>query len=180
MVAGLAFLLLRPLLGRKFRAEHTLVVVWSVFLISMAATQIRFSYYLLLAVAIVNAAFVAELIRLFSLDLTGGLESLRSVEPYQVIAIALVVLLLFAPLLPPLATATAWGQAEQTGPQSSSMKWEGSNEWLQENTPAVGNYGGADNASQLDYYGTYTPEDGDYDYPEGSYGSCHGGTTATW
>ncbi|ELY86875.1 oligosaccharyl transferase, archaeosortase A system-associated [Natrinema altunense] len=170
MVAGLAFLLLRPLLGRKFRAEHTLVVVWSVFLISMAATQIRFSYYLLLAVAIVNAAFVAELIRLFSLDLTGGLESLRSVEPYQVIAIALVVLLLFAPLLPPLATATAWGQAEQTGPQSSSMKWEGSNEWLQENTPAVGNYGGADNASQLDYYGTYTPEDGDYDYPEGSYG----------
>ncbi|RZH68199.1 oligosaccharyl transferase, archaeosortase A system-associated [Natrinema altunense] len=170
MVAGLAFLLLRPLLGRKFRAEHTLVVVWSVFLISMAATQIRFSYYLLLAVAIVNAAFVAELIRLFSLDLTGGLESLRSVETYQVIAIALVVLLLFAPLLPPLATATAWGQAEQTGPQSSSVKWEGSNEWLQENTPAVGNYGGADNASQLDYYGTYTPEDGDYDYPEGSYG----------
>ncbi|QCW02747.1 oligosaccharyl transferase, archaeosortase A system-associated [Natrinema pallidum] len=170
MVAGLAFLLLRPLLGRKFRAEHTLVVVWSVFLISMAATQIRFSYYLLLAVAIVNAAFVAELIRLFSLDLTGGLESLRSVETYQVITIALVVLLLFAPLLPPLATATAWGQAEQTGPQSSSMKWEGSNEWLQENTPAVGNYGGADNASQIDYYGTYTPEDGDYDYPEGSYG----------
>ncbi|ELY82124.1 oligosaccharyl transferase, archaeosortase A system-associated [Natrinema gari] len=170
MVAGLAFLLLRPLLGRKFRAEHTLVVVWSVFLISMAATQIRFSYYLLLAVAIVNAAFVAELVQLFSLDLTGGLESLRSVETYQVIAIALVVLLLFAPLLPPLAAATAWGQAEQTGPQSSSMKWEGSNEWLQENTPAVGNYGGADNASQLDYYGTYTPEDGDYDYPDGSYG----------
>ncbi|WP_222917902.1 oligosaccharyl transferase, archaeosortase A system-associated [Natrinema sp. SYSU A 869] len=170
MLAGLVFLAIRPLLGRKFRAEHALVLVWSVFLISMAATQIRFSYYLLLAVAIVNAAFVAELVQFFSLDLTGSLESLRSIETYQVIVVALVVLLLFAPLLPPLATATAWGQAEQTAPQSSSVKWEGSNEWLQENTPAVGNYGGADNASQLDYYGTYNPGDGDYDYPEGSYG----------
>ncbi|WP_254761504.1 oligosaccharyl transferase, archaeosortase A system-associated [Natrinema marinum] len=170
MLAGLAFLAIRPLFGRKFRAEHTLVIVWALFLISMAATQVRFMYYLLLAVAIVNAAFIAELVQLFNLDLERSLASLRELETYQVIVVVLVVLLLFAPLLPPLASATAWQQGKATGPQSDSITWEGSNEWLQENTPRPGNYGGANNADQLDYYGTYTPGDGDYDYPEGAYG----------
>ncbi|TMT87276.1 oligosaccharyl transferase, archaeosortase A system-associated [Haloterrigena sp. H1] len=170
MLAGLAFLAIRPLFGRKFRAEHTLVIVWSLFLISMAATQVRFMYYLVLAVAIVNAAFIAELVRLFNLDLESGLDSIRSLETYQVIAIALVVLLLFVPVLPPLAQATAWEVGESTGPNSDAMTWEASNEWLQENTPAPGNYGGADNADQLDYYGTYNPGDGDFEYPEGAYG----------
>ncbi|MFD1562878.1 oligosaccharyl transferase, archaeosortase A system-associated [Haloarchaeobius amylolyticus] len=170
MLAGLAFLAIRPLFGRKFRAEHTLVIVWSLFLISMAATQVRFMYYLVLAVAIVNAAFVAELVQLFNLNLERGLNSIRSLETYQVIAIALVVLLLFAPLLPPLAQATAWERGEATQPNSDAIVWENSNHWLKENTPAPGNYGGADNADQLDYYGTYNPGDGDYEYPEGAYG----------
>ncbi|QLK27052.1 oligosaccharyl transferase, archaeosortase A system-associated [Natrinema zhouii] len=170
MLAGLAFLAIRPFFGRRFRAEHTLVIVWSLFLISMAATQVRFSYYLLLAVAVVNAAFVAELVQLFDLDLAGSRESLRQIETYQVIVIALVFLLLFAPLLPPLAQATAWDNAEQTGPHSSSTMWEGSNEWMQENTPAPGNYGNASNADQLDYYGTYNPANDDYEYPAGAYG----------
>ncbi|OLZ40174.1 peptide transporter [Natrinema saccharevitans] len=170
MLAGLTFLAIRPLLGRKFRAEHTLVIVWSLFLISMTATQVRFSYYLVLAVAIVNAAFIAELVQLFSLDLTGSLESIKSIETYQVIVVVLVVVLLFAPLLPPLATATAWGSAQGGGPHPSATTWEDSNEWLQENTPAPGNYGDANNADQLDYYGTYSPEGSDYEYPEGAYG----------
>ncbi|WP_408957717.1 oligosaccharyl transferase, archaeosortase A system-associated [Natrinema sp. 74] len=170
MLAGLAFLVIRPLFGRKFRAEHTLMIVWSLFLISMAATQVRFMYYLLLAVAVVNAAFVAELVQLFNLDLESSLSSLKQIETYQVIVVLLVVLLLFAPLLPPLAQATAWQQAEATGPHGSAMTWDSSNEWLQENTPAPGNYGGANNADQLDYYGTYTPGDDNYDYPKGAYG----------
>jgi len=94
MLAGLAFLAIRPLLGRKFRAEHTLVIVWALFLISMAATQVRFMYYLTLAVAVVNAAFVAEITRLFDLDLENSLDSIRQVETYQVIVVLLVVLLL--------------------------------------------------------------------------------------
>ena len=170
MLAGLAFLAIRPLLGRKFRAEHTLVIVWALFLISMAATQVRFMYYLTLAVAVVNAAFVAEITRLFDLDLENSLDSIRQVETYQVIVVLLVVLLLFAPLLPPLAQATAWDQGKQTGPSGSATNWEESNHWLKENTPAPGNYGGANNADELDYYGTYNPGDGDYEYPEGAYG----------
>ncbi|MDF9744110.1 oligosaccharyl transferase, archaeosortase A system-associated [Natrinema salsiterrestre] len=170
MLAGLAFLAIRPLFGREFRAEHTLVIVWSLMLISMAATQVRFMYYLLLAVAVVNAAFIAELVQLFDLDLTGSLRSLRQIETYQVIVVILVVLLLFAPLLPPLATATAWERGQQTAPHSSSTTWEESNEWLQGNTPAPGNYGDANEADRLDYYGSYNPADGDYEYPNGAYG----------
>ncbi|MFA9502749.1 oligosaccharyl transferase, archaeosortase A system-associated [Natrinema sp. H-ect1] len=170
MVAGLVLLVVRPLLGREYRAEYTLVIVWSLFLTSMAATQLRFAYYLVLAVAVVNAAFVADVVRLFDLDIRGGIESLRSIETYQVIVVILVVLLLFAPLLPPLASGTAWGNAEGARPHPDAMAWEESNEWLAENTPAPGNYGGANNADTLDYYGSYTPEDGDYEYPDGTYG----------
>ncbi|WP_254769061.1 oligosaccharyl transferase, archaeosortase A system-associated [Salinilacihabitans rarus] len=173
MLAGLALLAARPLLGREYRAEYTLVIVWSLFLISMAATQIRFAYYLVLAVAVVNAAFVADVANLFDIDVRGSLDSLRSVETYQIIVVALVVLLLFAPLLPPLAQAggTAWAQGNATAPNSDARVWEGSNEWLNENTPEPGNWAGADGAAELDYYGTYErPADGDYDYPEGTYG----------
>jgi len=60
----------------------------------MAATQVRFMYYLTLAVAVVNAAFVAEITRLFDLDLENSLDSIRQVETYQVIVVLLVVLLL--------------------------------------------------------------------------------------
>ena len=170
MLAGLAFLAIRPLFGRKLRAEHTLVLVWSLFLISMAATQVRFMYYLVLAVAIVNAAFVVELVHLFDLDLESGLESIRAIETYQVVSIVLIGLLLFVPLLPPIAEATAWERGDAAQPDANAIVWEDSNHWLKDNTPAPGNYGGANNADQLDYYGTYTPGDGDYEYPEGAYG----------
>ncbi|RKD98076.1 oligosaccharyl transferase, archaeosortase A system-associated [Halopiger aswanensis] len=171
MLIGLVFLAIRPLFGRKFRAEHTLVIVWSLFLISMAAAQVRFSYYLVLAIAVVNAAFVAEVVRLFDLDLTRRLESVRQLETYQVLTVAIVVLLLFAPLLPPIATATAWGSAESVGPNGDAMTWEEANHWLEGNTPEPGDWADADRTDELEYYGTYEyPDNGNYDYPEGAYG----------
>jgi len=133
----------------------------------MAATQVRFMYYLTLAVAVVNAAFVAEITRLFDLDLENSLDSIRQVETYQVIVVLLVVLLLFAPLLPPLAQATRGIRANR--PVRAGARRTGKNRTTgsKENTPAPGNYGGANNADELDYYGTYNPGDGDYEYPEG-------------
>ncbi|SIR63870.1 oligosaccharyl transferase, archaeosortase A system-associated [Natronorubrum thiooxidans] len=173
MLAGLALLVARPLFGREYRAEYTLIIVWSAFLISMAATQLRFAYYLVLAVAVVNAVFVADVVRIFNLDISGGIDSLRQVETYQIIVLLMVVLLLFAPLLPPIAadTDTAWNRSENVGPHNEAMVWEESNHWLADNTPEPGNWGGADNADKLEYDGTYAyPDGGDYDYPEGTYG----------
>ncbi|ELY48423.1 oligosaccharyl transferase, archaeosortase A system-associated [Natronorubrum sulfidifaciens] len=173
MLAGLALLIARPFLGREYRAEYTLIIVWSAFLISMAATQLRFAYYLVLAVAVVNAVFVADIVRIFDLDIRGGVDSLRQVETYQIIVLVLVVMLLFAPLLPPIAssTDTAWDRGERVGPHQEAMVWEESNHWLADNTPEPGDWGGADNASDLEYYGTYDyPDGGDHEYPVGAYG----------
>ncbi|ARS90811.1 oligosaccharyl transferase, archaeosortase A system-associated [Natrarchaeobaculum aegyptiacum] len=173
MLAGLALLVARPFRGRQLRAEHTLVIVWSLIIVSMTATQIRFAYYLVLPVAIVNAVFVAEAIRWLDLDIdyTRSLNSLRQVEGYQVIAVIMVVMLLFAPLLPPIAAATAWDRGAAAQPSGEADTWENSNHWLAENTPEPGNWAGAGYDDEFDYYGTYEyPEDGEYDYPPGSYG----------
>ncbi|UTF54991.1 oligosaccharyl transferase, archaeosortase A system-associated [Natronosalvus rutilus] len=173
MLGGLAFLLLRPLFGREWRAEYTLVIVWSLFLISMASTQTRFSYYLAVAVAVVNAVFVADIARVLSLDFHRTADSIRDVETYQVIAIVLVVVMLFMPLLPPIAAdgATTWERGENVGPSGDAMTWDESTQWLLESTPEPGNWAGAGNQSELEYYGTYDrPADGDFDYPGGSYG----------
>ncbi|SDJ48197.1 oligosaccharyl transferase, archaeosortase A system-associated [Natronorubrum texcoconense] len=173
MLAGLGLLVARPFLGREYRTEYTLIVVWSLFLISMAATQIRFAYYLVLAVAVVNAVFVADVIRIFDLDIRGGVDTLRGIETYQVIVLIMVVLLLFAPLLPPMAAgnSTTWDRGAHVGPSDEAMTWEEANHWMANNTPEPGNWGDAENADQLDYFGTYEyPDGGDYDYPEGTYG----------
>ncbi|MCU4925460.1 oligosaccharyl transferase, archaeosortase A system-associated [Halobacteria archaeon AArc-dxtr1] len=172
MLAGLAFLIARPFLGREYRAEYTLIIVWSLFLLSMAATQLRFAYYLVLAVAVVNAVFIADIVRLFQLDLSGSIDSLRQVETYQVIVVVLVVLLLFAPLLPPFAAAgAAWEQTPGDQPHPDTEKWDESTTWLAENTPEVGDYGEYENSHRLEYLGSYDyPDGGDYDYPPGSYG----------
>ena len=172
MLGGLALLVARPFLGREYRTEYTLIVVWALFLISMSMTQIRFSYYLVLAVAVLNAVFVADIARLLELDVRGGVDSLRQADTYQVIAVVMVVLLLFAPLLPPIAADnTAWNHGAAAAPDAGAMTWEESNEWLLENTPEPGTWGGADNADELEYYGVYEyPDGGNYDYPEGAYG----------
>ncbi|WP_207587630.1 oligosaccharyl transferase, archaeosortase A system-associated [Halomontanus rarus] len=172
MVAGLVLLVLCPFVGsleRDYRAEYTLIIVWSLFLTSMAATQTRFAYYLVLAVAVVNAVFVADIVRLF--DLGGSVEQLRSIETYQVIVVIMVALLLFAPLLPPIANVTAWDRGDQAYPSDDAMAWEEANHWLEGNSPEPGDWAGAGHEDELEYYGTYEyPEGGDFDYPEGSYG----------
>lgn len=166
---GIVLLLARPLLGRERRAEHHLVIVWSLFLISMALTQVRFSYYLVVAVAVLNAPVISIVVRW--IDVPSQVNGLRDIESHQIIVLALVVMMLFMPLLPPFATATAVEAGGNTGPHPDSVAWEDSNEWLQENTPEPGNWGDADNADQLDYHGYYEfGEDGTFDYPEGAYG----------
>ncbi|WP_252698654.1 oligosaccharyl transferase, archaeosortase A system-associated [Natronosalvus vescus] len=173
MLGGLAFLLIRPLFGREWRTEYTLIVVWTLFLTSMAATQIRFAYYLVLAVAVLNAVFVADIARLLQIDFHGSAQQIREIETYQVIAIFLVVMMLFMPLLPPIAGpgATAWDRGAAANPSGDAVVWDESTQWMLESTPESGNWAGAGNQSQLEYYGTYEyPDDGDYDYPVGAYG----------
>jgi dolichyl-phosphooligosaccharide-protein glycotransferase len=176
-MAGLAVLVVRPVVtaGVEHRSEHVLIAVWALSLTSMAFTQLRFNYYYVVPVAVLNAYLLGLLVgQLDQLDLVFGSDAVRGVRAHRtvgVLVVALVCVALFAPLLPPVATTTAVDRGQAAIPSDNAIRWEGSNEWLAENTPVPGAWGGADNADELEYYGTYpVPEDGEFDYPEGAYG----------
>jgi len=167
-------LVFRSVLRREQRAEHLLVAVWTLFLISMGLTQTRFNYYLAVGVAVLNAALVGFVLN--DIELPESLDSLSlsdvpSTSGYQVLVAVLLIAVVLGPIAPPIASTTPLDAGENTGPSGDAVKWEESNEWLANNTPEVGNYGGANNADSLDYQGTYDfPADGDFDYGNGTYG----------
>ena len=159
----------------EYRAEYVLLVVWSTFLWLMALTQTRFNYYLVLSVVVMTAWVFGHVVDAVNLgEMTGRIGDIK---PYQVITVVAVFMLVFAPLLPPLA-ATSGGAGGQPafvvdagsgfGP-GAVTGWTGTGDWMNENTPKVGNYGDATNADEFPYYGTY-PRTDDYDYPDGAYG----------
>ena len=165
----------------RYDAEHLFVFVWAAFITAAAFTQVRFNYYLAVAVAGLNAYFLREILAVIGIDFSADL-SMPDVETYQIIAVVLTVLVVPGPVLVvPLSigntgqvsidrTNTAVGVGNSTGPGSVTV-WDENLQWMNDNTPAEGNLGSAGNADDLEYYGTYQrPADDDYDYPEGTYG----------
>ncbi len=168
MFLGMAVLLTRPFAGKEYRAEHLLVVVWGLFLLSMALTQVRFFYYLIMPVSVLSAVVVAWAFNLLQLD---RLTKVTNIKSYQAMSLGIIVMVLFVPLLPPLASTTAMDVGDSAVPSSDASIWSGPNQFMQDNTPAPGNYGEYDNADQVQYTGTYPhPGESGYDYPDGSYG----------
>jgi len=172
-LVSLLVLAVQSVLNPEERAKYLFVLVWALVLISMGMTQVRFNYYLAVGVAVLNAHLVGFLTAGVefpeSVEAVG--ETVSGVEAYQVIVALFVVMLVFTPLLPPVASDTPVGLGNETGPGADAVIWEESNEWLAENTPEVGNYAGAGNADEIDYMGRYGwPADGSFDYPEGAYG----------
>ncbi|WP_436910722.1 oligosaccharyl transferase, archaeosortase A system-associated [Halosimplex marinum] len=160
---GVAYVAVRQFYDRP-RAELTLVAVWTVFLLFATLTQRRFDYYFAVAVATMGAMVLGELARFSGLT-TPDTE----IETYQVLTIAAVVLVVFAPLLYPTPLAMQMTSAPQ-GPGQAQPAWNETLGWMETNAPAQGTYGGADNADAVPYYGTFERTD-DFDYPEGYYGT---------
>ncbi|WP_435127678.1 oligosaccharyl transferase, archaeosortase A system-associated [Halobaculum sp. D14] len=165
----------------RYDAELLFAVIWAAFITSAAFTQVRFNYYLAVSVAAFNAYFLREVLRIAGVELSTDIST-PDVELYQALVVAAAVMVVLVPVLTvPLTIAntgnpnidktnTAVQVGNSTSPGAVTI-WDESLEWMQGNTPAVGNYGGAGNADKLDYYGTYKePADGDYDYAEGAYG----------
>ncbi len=170
---ALPVLVFRSVLRQEQRAEHLLVAVWTLFLISMGLTQTRFNYYLVVGVAVLNAALVGFVLN--GVEMPDSLDSLSlsdtsSTRAYQVAIALVLILVVVAPHAPPLASTTPLEAGENTGASPDAVTWEESNEWLANNTPKPGNYGGANNADTLDYDGTYELPAGDFDYTNGTYG----------
>ena len=161
------------------RGKYLFVLVWALVLISMGATQVRFNYYLALGVAVLVGHLAGFASAGMSLPNPGEeRDEERTVPVLQVAVIALILVLAFVPLLPPVADETpvaAGAETEPFGDESAPAPtaevWDESTGWLNENTPEVGEYGGADNADALGYTDrTAFPAGGSFDYPEGAYG----------
>ncbi|EMA57669.1 oligosaccharyl transferase, archaeosortase A system-associated [Halorubrum kocurii] len=147
----------------EYDAEELYFIVWAAFIGSAAFTQTRFNYYLAVIVAVGAAYFLQIALDAISLR---SLDNLRDIEGWQAMtAIALVVVL----IVPLVAMATpVWAAGANTGP-GGVTQWDGSLQWMNDETPTPGELEGADNPMEL--YGTYErPADGDFDYPEGAYG----------
>jgi dolichyl-diphosphooligosaccharide--protein glycosyltransferase len=162
---GYLLVLYRVVTDDQPRAAEVLALVWVVFIVLAALTQRRFDYYLALAVAGFTAVAADWAFGLVGIDELG--EDIASVEAYQVLTVLAVVMLVVAPL------AAAQGNALETADRRSNpgsvVVWDDSLDWMDENTPEQGTYGGADNAGRLDYYGTYGQTD-DFAYADGEYG----------
>ncbi|MCT9097020.1 oligosaccharyl transferase, archaeosortase A system-associated [Haloarchaeobius sp. HME9146] len=150
----------------KYRSELLFVLVWSTFMFLMAMTQVRFNYYFVVSVAVLNGFFIGRIVQVVGIPdvSTDDID----VEPYQVMSIVAVIMLVVMPLTPVLAmtSTTVDAQADSMGP-GSVMLWDNSTDWMRNSTPAPGKYGGANN--ELGYYETYENQD-DFAYPEGAYG----------
>jgi len=165
--AGLA---LGRFITKRAGAEELLLVVWLVFMTAAAFTQNRFNYYLAVPVAVFSGYAFGWVI---NLDFFGELSAPEDLTATHVMVALSVFAIVLAPMLAPVTlgnttkpTATAVGNSANPG---GVLGWDGTLEWMQNETPAEGNYGGAGNADQLDTYGTYERTD-DFDYPAGSYG----------
>ena len=159
------------------RAENLLVLVWTAFIIAAAFTQIRFNYYLAVPVAVLNAYLIGRVISTANL---GDWSSYKDVEGYQVVAVIFVILIVTPVLVVPASigttgyssfdeTNTAVTVGQHTGP-GAITKWDGSLDWLANQTPKEGDYGNANNAERMKYFGTYHQNNSDFSYPEGAYG----------
>ncbi len=159
----------------RYDAERLFLFVWAAFLTAAAFTQLRFNYYLAVAVAVFNAYFLRLALGVVGVEVADSISA-PDVENYQVIvAVAVVALVLMPVLTVPLSlgpqdvqTRTAV-QASDTAPGNGFFVWDESLDWVTENTPREGTFGGADN--ELETYGQYQrPADGDFEYPDGAYG----------
>ena len=162
-IVALAWMCWRMLDASRFRAENLLIVVWTVFLTLMALTQIRYHYYLAIAVAVLNGWILVQVFTLLEIPST---DRLADVETYQVIAIITVVLVIVFPLATGVLGLSAVGQASQQQPGPVEY-WDDTFDWMEDETPEPGTFGDAD--EELEYYGTYDRTD-DFAYPDGAYG----------
>ncbi|AQL41267.1 hypothetical protein BV210_00425 [Halorientalis sp. IM1011] len=162
--AGLVAILVGQVRGTERRAETVFVTIWTVMMLLATLTQVRFGYYLTLPIAVLNAYIIALIAKYVSPS-----ESLEEIETFQVLTILAVLILVVAPMAVPLSSgsSTAVEAGSRAAPSPGVVGWTDSLDWMENNTPVPGTYGGANNSME---FTETTPRQDDYDYPDGAYG----------
>ncbi|TKR28262.1 oligosaccharyl transferase, archaeosortase A system-associated [Natronomonas salsuginis] len=162
-IGGFLLLSYRTLADERPRAEHVLITVFAAIMLLFTLTQLRFDYYLVIAVGAGNAYVVSWIYQFVDLD--NVREDIRTVKPYQTLIVVAILFVIAGPLVATGATVTTVDRASQPGEMG---QWTESLDWLSEETPEVGSYGSGDDP-RLDFYGTYENTD-DFEYEAGEYG----------
>lgn len=160
---GFFVLLYRMASARRTKGEYTLITVFTVFMLLATLTQQRFDYYFVICVGALNAVVVQWVYQFIDLD--DVRKDVRNAQPYQLLVVVAILFVIAGPLV---VTGSAIGAADSMGQPGEIQNWEGSLEWLSEETPEVGAYGSGDDP-RLDMYGTYERTD-DFQYEDGEYG----------
>jgi len=160
-VLGAAVLLGKQVFDDEPSGAQLLVVVWAAFIVASSLTQLRFAYYLTVAVGALNAALVGFVMR-FVRSASGE----YSVESYQILTVAALVLVMFVPMV--AVAPTPIQAADGAGQPGDVLGWSESLDWMDENTPENGQYARPDD-EPMEPYGQYARTD-DFEYPAGAYG----------
>ncbi|WP_226012963.1 oligosaccharyl transferase, archaeosortase A system-associated [Halomicrobium salinisoli] len=155
---GAVLVLGRQVTGRV-RSESLLLVVWLAFVTAATFTQQRFGYYMTVPIAAMTGYVVADVFGWIAADVRED-----GVQTYQAITVIATLLVVFAPMV---AVSPATSIQGFDSPGDGIQGWSDGLEWFDQNVPAEGQYGGANNS--MDYYGTYDARD-DFDYESGQYG----------
>ena len=162
-LAGFGLLLYRAVSRKRMRADHFLIAVFGAFMLVFTLTQVRFDYYLVIAIGAGNAYIVGWIYQFVDLD--NVREDITNVKPYQILIVVAILFVIAGPLVVTGATVAAADTASQPG---EMQQWGESLDWLSEETPEVGSYGSGDDP-RLDLYGTYENTE-DFEYGDGEYG----------
>ncbi len=160
---GFLLVLYRVFSRKRPRADFLLIAIFSAFMLVFTLTQIRFDYYLVIAVGAGNAYLVGWIYQF--VDLENVREDITNVKPYQILVVVAILFVIAGPLVVTGATVAAADGSSQPG---EMQQWTDSLDWLSEETPEVGAYGTGDDP-RLDIYGAYENTD-DFEYEEGEYG----------
>jgi dolichyl-diphosphooligosaccharide--protein glycosyltransferase len=155
----------------KRSEEHTLIAVWSIFILAITLAQVRFSYYYAINVAVMAAVFVSTFLDLvgwknYNLNNLNNLSTVSSITKgikiIPVIVLAGFIAGIF--FLPAGASIykTSTSMTKSGALSAGYFEWYFAMDWMKNNTPDTG----------VDYLGTYErpPKGEKYPYPDTAYG----------
>jgi dolichyl-diphosphooligosaccharide--protein glycosyltransferase len=178
-IAYIGIFLLGYLALKNFKPEHTLILVWSLVILSATLAQNRFLYYYVINVSLLSGFLLAEvsgqilkyggLVELHQEFREKGIEFLKDIKSWNVLSVVFVLAILSYMVYPSLETtaigtkdrapAASWGGGDPSG--GGYLEWLDALGWMRYNTPDPG----------MDYLAIYEkPKNSTYPYPDTAYG----------
>lgn len=112
----------------NLKPEYTYLTVFFIMMVIAAMTQVRYNYYLAVAISIVSALSVYLLVKVLSS------KKKKDSKGWYYISITIILIVLIAPTAPFIGFTNVYEQTGSSGP-GGYTQWEGSLEWVGNNTP---------------------------------------------